>query len=937
MTSSQYADDSSDDEAIIQRMAGRTHASTMGGALVDYSPSSNSSSSAPTSTWYSSIHNKRSKTSVAASPSSSSSSPPSKSDNEDVLPGAATAPARGRKGWKFLKVGSKLEIYRKNVDDDDCGGGRYCPCTVLRMEKKKPPSRWLQVQYDDDGSLRWYDMNYTQLFRWPNNNNNDDEQDDDEQEEDSLEDHEDDNNDEVVTSTAVHGESEQYSTISSNQQSSAWKHGHDDLIVRNDRDILMGSFAYNTHPGNSAYRNVVRMFQSKLDTAYSNTCRNEVSQMVYDHIHNNIGGRFLKKRSNHNSHDRWHIVPQKDAIIKISKALVELRKPPSRTTTTTTCTAAVGVAPATHANSVPVYHNYTTTKNLRPKRPRRKTPKAKSSSSASSSSIEVYRGRPTETLDIASMNGGSSSTNQSDDDGLDALVDAVGPCFTSRFGEVCWAQGGAGFGWWPAFIYDPRHTTGDARQLGRKHIGRRHLVYFFECHDAPFSVLSSAKITEWEAGLINDFHLGKVSSGAGPKRTKMFRQALQAATVEIAKPIGMRLDWNHWKQPQILQGENCWPNGWTKIRVKRTSGSSVGHMDSYWFTPKIQYKLRSLVEVKRFIIALQHFNGDEMLAKRNMNKTRLFIQNGTSTTATNNNNNNDNVPLYSHRYQKGNTRRSRRTIQKRKLLQPQVADDDQNNQSNENIARSTHYDSVFVGRKVKRIRIVVDGTRMQVLPLPLLLSPNKSTYDDRKHVMNVNGTESLLPSLELDLSQQNRDYCIAKAVVPTDSTEILQTTNKNQIDNNDDDTDDDDDVLIIGLSAAAPIEIDDDDLIDDDDQDGKLQPSFYTLDGSDDDDDDDDIQITGSKGMNALSDLPHPRHECVVKPFTMNPEEFCPKCFCYVCDIKASACTDWHIHCNADNTWLRQRRRIRNKRNAPERARRMLAEFLPDGPHGRQI
>ena len=29
-----------------------------------------------------------------------------------------------------------------------------------------------------------------------------------------------------------------------------------------------------------------------------------------------------------------------------------------------------------------------------------------------------------------------------DDDGLDLLVNSLKPCFTSRFGEVCWAQGG---------------------------------------------------------------------------------------------------------------------------------------------------------------------------------------------------------------------------------------------------------------------------------------------------------------------------------------------------------------------------------------------------------------------------------------------------------------------------------------------------------------
>jgi hypothetical protein len=41
-----------------------------------------------------------------------------------------------------------------------------------------------------------------------------------------------------------------------------------------------------------------------------------------------------------------------------------------------------------------------------------------------------------------------------DDDGLDSLVNALPPSYTSRFGEIVWAAGGNGFGWWPACIYE---------------------------------------------------------------------------------------------------------------------------------------------------------------------------------------------------------------------------------------------------------------------------------------------------------------------------------------------------------------------------------------------------------------------------------------------------------------------------------------------------
>ena len=57
------------------------------------------------------------------------------------------------------------------------------------------------------------------------------------------------------------------------------------------------------------------------------------------------------------------------------------------------------------------------------------------------------------------------------DDGLDSLVSALPPSYTSRFGEIVWAAGGVGFGWWPACVYDPRLTVGGARQLARKILG----------------------------------------------------------------------------------------------------------------------------------------------------------------------------------------------------------------------------------------------------------------------------------------------------------------------------------------------------------------------------------------------------------------------------------------------------------------------------------
>lgn len=132
-----------------------------------------------------------------------------------------------------------------------------------------------------------------------------------------------------------------------------------------------------------------------------------------------------------------------------------------------------------------------------------------------------------------------------DDDGLDPLVCALPPRYTERFGEICWAQGGSGFGWWPACIYDPRLTVGGARELARKNLGKRHLVYFFECLMAPFSVLGDTKLVKWEKGLADDYHLGRNALGHSKARGKMFQQAMHIACLEEGKPIDLRMIWNH--------------------------------------------------------------------------------------------------------------------------------------------------------------------------------------------------------------------------------------------------------------------------------------------------------------------------------------------------------------------------------------------------------
>ncbi|KAL3925304.1 MAG: hypothetical protein SGILL_000493 [Bacillariaceae sp.] len=56
--------------------------------------------------------------------------------------------------------------------------------------------------------------------------------------------------------------------------------------------------------------------------------------------------------------------------------------------------------------------------------------------------------------------------------------------------------------------------------------------------------------------------------------------------------------------------EGGWPTGWCKRKFERTSS----RVDRYWYTPIEYYKLRSMCEVKRFMAALDTFNGDEQKA-----------------------------------------------------------------------------------------------------------------------------------------------------------------------------------------------------------------------------------------------------------------------------------------------------------------------------------
>ena len=59
-----------------------------------------------------------------------------------------------------------------------------------------------------------------------------------------------------------------------------------------------------------------------------------------------------------------------------------------------------------------------------------------------------------------------------------------------------------------------------------------------------------------------------------------------------------------------------WPEGWVKKTFERRGTVNTdGRKDNYWYTPKEQLKLRSILEVKRFMSSLEEAGGDEKKAR----------------------------------------------------------------------------------------------------------------------------------------------------------------------------------------------------------------------------------------------------------------------------------------------------------------------------------
>ena len=116
---------------------------------------------------------------------------------------------------------------------------------------------------------------------------------------------------------------------------------------------------------------------------------------------------------------------------------------------------------------------------------------------------------------------------------------------------------------------------------------------------------------------------------------------------ENKNKAGLDLVWNspalpEWEGPpnDRLDLKGGWPRGWVKRRFRRLNGKTAGQTDNYWYTPKKGYKLRSMVEVRKFMLALmlhKDDKDDETLAYKNFKNSEALLKVATQTTTTNSN------------------------------------------------------------------------------------------------------------------------------------------------------------------------------------------------------------------------------------------------------------------------------------------------------------
>lgn len=96
-------------------------------------------------------------------------------------------------------------------------------------------------------------------------------------------------------------------------------------------------------------------------------------------------------------------------------------------------------------------------------------------------------------------------------------------------------------------------------------------------------------------------------SSARPKQT--------SAKARIKRSLGVNDPIWEGRPDELFPGGGEWPKGWVKRIYERMSGATSGQTDKYWYTPILQHKLRSMLEIQRWLQAMEMCHGDESRAR----------------------------------------------------------------------------------------------------------------------------------------------------------------------------------------------------------------------------------------------------------------------------------------------------------------------------------
>jgi Methyl-CpG binding domain len=163
---------------------------------------------------------------------------------------------------------------------------------------------------------------------------------------------------------------------------------------------------------------------------------------------------------------------------------------------------------------------------------------------------------------------------------------------------------------------EAKGSTIDTMGSGRKTIMESEQISNYNVHQvdgdesyAESSMEGGARTQASMPSLSN--HIRQLKETTATTKKKQFVKGNLAGPelVWTASSIGNRI---------IIAGEkDYWPDGWTKRVYRRANGKSKGRLDSYWYSPVMHYRLRSLPEVKAFMkIASEATGNDERKAWR---------------------------------------------------------------------------------------------------------------------------------------------------------------------------------------------------------------------------------------------------------------------------------------------------------------------------------